>query len=147
MWNGSFIYDLFILNRRFCRLLLKKIILSVFFWKCILQGTKYFWPPWWKNQKFAFLNPFPSKGFPIAEQNRLALDRVKSISALSAHLAVKGLKSLVHKLKWYIILQQLQTKPHYFLACVLFPFSLRETIIKRKDIFKTWSPLVIWQAI
>lgn len=26
-----------------------------FFWKCIQQGTKYFWPPWWKNQKFAFL--------------------------------------------------------------------------------------------
>ena len=36
-------------------------------------------------------NPFPSKGFPIDEQNRLALDRVKSISALSAHLALKGL--------------------------------------------------------
>ena len=32
------------------------------------------------------------KGFPVDEQNRLALDRVKSISALSAHSAVKGLK-------------------------------------------------------
>ena len=38
------------------------------------------------------LNPFPSKGFPIDEWNRLALDRVKSISALSAHSAVKGLR-------------------------------------------------------
>ena len=38
-----------------------------------------------------FLNPFPSKGFSIGEQNRLALDRVKSISALSAHSAAKGL--------------------------------------------------------
>ena len=37
------------------------------------------------------LNPFPSKDFPIDELNRLALDRVKSISALSAHPAVKGL--------------------------------------------------------
>ena len=37
------------------------------------------------------VNPFLSKGFPIDEQNRLALDRVKSISALSAHSAVKGL--------------------------------------------------------
>ena len=37
------------------------------------------------------VNPFPSKGFPIDELNRLALDRVKSISALSTHLAVKGL--------------------------------------------------------
>ena len=37
------------------------------------------------------LNPFPSKGFPIDEQNRLALARVKSISAQSAHSAVKGL--------------------------------------------------------
>ena len=37
------------------------------------------------------INPFPSKGFPIDEENRLALDRVKSISALSAHSEVKGL--------------------------------------------------------
>ena len=37
-------------------------------------------------------NPFPSKGFPIDEQNRLALDREKSISALAAHSAVKELK-------------------------------------------------------
>ena len=37
------------------------------------------------------VNPFRSKGFPFDEQNRLALDRVKSISALSAHAAVKGL--------------------------------------------------------
>ena len=37
------------------------------------------------------LNPFPSKGFLIDEWNRLALDRLKSISALSAHAAVKGL--------------------------------------------------------
>ena len=29
-------------------------------------------------------NPFPAKGFPIDELNRLALDRVKSIGALSA---------------------------------------------------------------
>ena len=36
-------------------------------------------------------HPFPSKGFPIDEQNRLALDRVRSMSALSAHAAVKGL--------------------------------------------------------
>ena len=35
--------------------------------------------------------PFPSKDFPIDEYNRLALDRVKSISAVSAHSAVKGL--------------------------------------------------------
>ena len=34
-------------------------------------------------------NPFPSKRFP---KNRLALDRVKSISAPSAHSAVKGFK-------------------------------------------------------
>ena len=42
-------------------------------------------------------NPFPAKGFPIDEYNRLALDRVKSISALSAHSAVKGLKH-----SWYV---------------------------------------------
>ena len=41
------------------------------------------------------LNPFPSKGFPIDEQNRLALGRVKSISNLSAHSAVKGLIDVV----------------------------------------------------
>ena len=45
-----------------------------------------------KKPLIAMLNPFPSKGFPIDEYNRLALDRVKSISALSAHSAVKGLK-------------------------------------------------------
>ena len=38
-----------------------------------------------------FFNPFPSKGFPIDESNRLALERIESISALSAHSAVKGL--------------------------------------------------------
>ena len=36
-------------------------------------------------------NPFPSKGFPIDEYNRLALNRVNSVSALSAQSAVKGL--------------------------------------------------------
>ena len=41
------------------------------------------------------LNPFPSKGFPIDEWNRLALDRVKSIIALSAHSAVKGLSDRI----------------------------------------------------
>ena len=33
----------------------------------------------------------PRVQFPIDELNRLALDRVKSISALSTHSAVKGL--------------------------------------------------------
>ena len=50
---------------------------------------------WLKNWRESFkptINPFPSKGFPIDEWNRLALDRVKSISALSAHSAVKGLR-------------------------------------------------------
>ena len=37
------------------------------------------------------VNPFLSKRFPIDEENRLALDRVKSISALSTHLDGKGL--------------------------------------------------------
>ena len=40
---------------------------------------------------FLEFNPFPSKRFPIDEYNHLALDRVKSVSALSAHSAVKGL--------------------------------------------------------
>ena len=40
---------------------------------------------------FGNFNGFPSKGFPIDEENRLALDRVKSISSLSADWAVKGL--------------------------------------------------------
>ena len=37
------------------------------------------------------VNPFPSQGLPIDEENRLALYRVRSVRALSAHLAVKGL--------------------------------------------------------
>ena len=36
-------------------------------------------------------NPFPAKGFPIDKLNRLALDKVKSIIALSTCSAVKGL--------------------------------------------------------
>ena len=40
---------------------------------------------------FDVVNPFPSKRFPIDELNRLALDRVKSISALSTHSDGKGL--------------------------------------------------------
>ena len=40
---------------------------------------------------FDAVNLFPSKGFPIDEYNSLALDRVKSMSALSTRLAVKGL--------------------------------------------------------
>ena len=39
---------------------------------------------------FDVVNPFLSKRFPIDEENRLALDRVKSISALSTHLDGKG---------------------------------------------------------
>ena len=31
---------------------------------------------------FDVVNPFTAKGFPIDEENRLALDRVKSMSAL-----------------------------------------------------------------
>ena len=42
------------------------------------------------------INPFPAKGFTIDEQNRLALNRVKSVSALSTHTAVKGLRILNH---------------------------------------------------
>ena len=102
-----------------------------------LFSTLDFIASFWKKsfcQFFFFWNVF------CKEQNIFGLLGGKIRNLLS-------LKSLVHKLKWYIVLQQLQTKPHYFLACVLFPFSLRETIIKRKDIFKTWSPLVIWQAI
>ena len=37
-------------------------------------------------------NPFPAKGFPIDESNRLALDRVKSISVMRVPSAVKALK-------------------------------------------------------
>ena len=44
---------------------------------------------------FDVVNPFPSKRSSIdeLELDRLALDRVKSISALSAHSAVKGLRN------------------------------------------------------
>ena len=50
----------------------------------------------WKeiaNLPEILFNPFPTKGFPIDEYIRLAfkLDRVKSISALSAHSAGKAL--------------------------------------------------------
>ena len=38
------------------------------------------------------INSFSAKGFPIDELNRLALDRVKSIST---SLAVKGLREIV----------------------------------------------------
>ena len=31
---------------------------------------------------FSMVNPFTPKGFPIDKKNRLALDRVKSISAI-----------------------------------------------------------------
>ena len=36
------------------------------------------------------INPFTAKGFPIDEYNRLALDRVKSVSSLRAPTAVKA---------------------------------------------------------
>jgi len=42
------------------------------------------WPSHW-------INPFTAKGFPIDEYNRLALDRVKSISVMSAPTDLKGL--------------------------------------------------------
>ena len=48
-----------------------------------------------QHDYFSSFNPFPSKGFPIDQQNRLALDGVKSISALSAHSAVKGLANRI----------------------------------------------------
>ena len=37
------------------------------------------------------INPFSAKGFPFDEYNRLALDRVKSIST---SLALKGLREI-----------------------------------------------------
>ena len=36
-------------------------------------------------------NPFTAKGFPIDELTRLALDRVKSVSVMSAPTDLKGL--------------------------------------------------------
>ena len=36
------------------------------------------------------VNPFPSEGFPIDESNRLALDRVKSVSALTIIWQLRG---------------------------------------------------------
>ena len=40
---------------------------------------------------FDVVNPFTAKGFPIDELNRLALDRVQSISVMRAPTAVKAL--------------------------------------------------------
>ena len=36
------------------------------------------------------VNPLSPKGFPIDEENRLALDRVKSISAIWHSYSLKG---------------------------------------------------------
>ena len=38
-----------------------------------------------------FVNAFMSEGFPIDEKNRLALDRVKSTTVISAPTDLKGL--------------------------------------------------------
>ena len=43
------------------------------------------------ESKRNFLNPFTAKGFPVDEENRLALDRVKYISVMRAPSAVKAL--------------------------------------------------------
>ena len=40
--------------------------------------------------QFSFFHPFNAKGFPIDEKNSLALDRVKSVSVMSAPTAVKA---------------------------------------------------------
>ena len=42
--------------------------------------------------RISYINPFSAKGFPFDEQNRLALDRVKSVST---SLALKGLRGIV----------------------------------------------------
>ena len=39
--------------------------------------------------------PFTAKGFPIDQENRLALDRVKYISVMGAPTAVKALKESI----------------------------------------------------
>ena len=65
-------------------------------------------------QKGAVLNPFPAKGFPINEQNRLALDRVKSISALSADSAVKGLIGTFLTLLTNGVIRQAKSMEHTF---------------------------------
>ena len=67
------------------------------------------------------LNPFPSKGFPIVEPNRLALDRVKPISALSAHSAVKGLTDLIVRadsstLKLYLVAKNIKVRYRVLVA-------------------------------
>ena len=43
------------------------------------------------ESKRHFLNPFTAKGFPVDEENRPALDRVKYISVMRAPSAVKAL--------------------------------------------------------
>ena len=45
------------------------------------------------------LNPFSAKGFPIDEKNRLALDRVKSVST---SLALKGLIHVLRDISGHI---------------------------------------------
>ena len=44
---------------------------------------------------FDVVHPLTAEGFPIDELNLLALDRVKSISVMSAPTAIKSLNSLV----------------------------------------------------
>ena len=45
------------------------------------------------------VNPFMSEGFPIDEYNRLALDRVQSISVMSVPTDLKGLIT-----EWIVII-------------------------------------------
>ena len=63
-----------------------------------------------ENRTGLNINPFPSKG----EKNRLALDRVKSISALSAHSAVKGLNL---NLTFYLNDKATKTSPYQDMLC------------------------------
>ena len=78
------------------------------------------------------LNPFPAKGFPNDEENRLALDRVKSIRALSAHSAVKGLNNQEWNrlLRFPSILEQIVCSVVSTLWVTSYVFLLNPTLSK-----------------
>jgi len=64
------------------------------------------------NGVFGVVNRSVSKGFPIDEKNRLTLDRVRSISVMSALTDTEGLITLPNLL--YRAVNQIQTEAGSF---------------------------------
>ena len=101
------------------------------------KQTRAYWHSTQELNQTKCFNPFTAKGCPIDEWNRSALDRVKSISALSAHSAVKGLRHCSYNCwSWYSSSRTLKySLAHYWFSSNCFCFRAEANVCELSSLF------------